>query len=119
MTTQQTHTILTQNGYEVGWQYDDENVVAKASAFHPDAIILDVIFPENDSAGFDLARELKKSSQTAHVPILMLSAINEKGLYGGSFSNRDRDDLFLPVDEFVEKPITPAHLLEKIARFAA
>ena len=112
-------TILTKNGYEVGCQYDNENVVANAEAFKPDAIILDVIFPEDDSAGFDVARDLKKSRATANVPILMLSAINEKGVYGGSFSNRDRDDMFLPVDEFVEKPISPTHLLEKIARLAA
>jgi hypothetical protein len=46
----------------------------------------------------------------------MLSAINEKGMYGFTFSNRDKDESYLPVEEFVEKPIQPEELLRKVAK---
>jgi response regulator RpfG family c-di-GMP phosphodiesterase len=40
----------------------------------------------------------------------MLSAVNQKGQYAGSFSNEDRDDTYLPVEQFIEKPINPKEL---------
>ena len=43
-------TALTANlknaGYDVKAQYDDKDLVANVAAFAPDAIILDVMFPE-------------------------------------------------------------------------
>ncbi|HAH05816.1 MAG TPA: hypothetical protein DCM05_04690 [Elusimicrobia bacterium] len=59
-------------------------------------------------------RAIRKNRSTKTLPILMLSAINEKGVCAGTFSNRDRDDSLLPVDQFIEKPIRPDQLLEKI-----
>jgi len=102
--------VLEKDGHEIGFQNDEENVVANVLEFSPDLIILDVIFPENDSAGFEIARTLKHDSQTKEIPILMLSAVNQKGQYAGSFSNEDRDDTYLPVEQFIEKPINPKEL---------
>ena len=34
----------------------------------------------------------------------------------GKFSNKDRDDSWFPVDEFVDKPIQPKDLLEKVTK---
>ena len=106
--------VLESTGYEVGAQYDDKNVVANVAEFGADLIILDVMFPDDSGAGFELARALKSDERTSHLPILMLSAINETGIYAGSFSNRDRDPSWLPVQEFVEKPISPKVLLAKV-----
>lgn len=106
--------VLKKNGYEVVSQYTEENVVDNLLDSKPDMVILDVMFPQNVSAGFDIAREIKKDKRVSHIPIIMLSAINEKGVYSGTFSNTDRDNSWLPVDEFVEKPIKPDQLLEKV-----
>jgi DNA-binding response OmpR family regulator len=106
--------VLKKNGYEVVSQYTEENVVDNLLDSKPDMVILDVMFPQNVSAGFDIAREIKKDKRVSHIPIIMLSAINEKGVYSGTFSNTDKDDSWLPVDEFVEKPIKPDQLLEKV-----
>jgi len=108
--------ILTSAGYRVGFQNDEENLINNVVAFKPDIIIMDVIFPENDTAGFDMSRQLKGNDSTKHIPIMMLSAVNEKGKSGFAFSNRDKDNSFLPVEEFVEKPIDPAELLKKIKK---
>ena len=107
--------VLESSGYKVSCQYHQEDVVENSLAFGADLIILDVMFPEDQNAGFKIARNLKSNQKTQDIPIVMLSAVNEKGLYAGTFSNKDRDDAFLPVQEFVEKPINPKSLLEKVA----
>ena len=106
--------VLESAGYELGAQYDDKNVVDKVAEFDADLVILDVMFPEDPGSGFEVARALKSDERTSRLPILMLSAINETGIYTGSFSNRDRDASWLPVQEFVEKPIGPKALLAKV-----
>lgn len=106
--------VLRKHGYGVDAQYDEKDVVKNLVEKKPDVVILDVMFPENESAGFDIAREIRKDPRTEKLPILMLSAINEKGVYAGTFSNKDRDESYLPVNEFIEKPIRPEQLLQKI-----
>jgi CheY-like chemotaxis protein len=106
--------VLQAHGYQVAAQYDEENVIANLSAQKPDLVILDVMFPQNPSAGFDIARQIKKDPATAAIPVIMLSAINEKGVYSGTFSNRDRDEDWMPVAEFIEKPIQNKQLLQKV-----
>ena len=107
--------VLQGEGYETAAQYDEISLLANVKSFGADLIILDVMFPEDESAGFRMARELREDSQLRDTPILMLSAINERGLYPGRFSDHDRDDAFLPVDAFVEKPISPNNLVAKVA----
>lgn len=106
--------VLKSAGYEIGAQHDDKDVVENAIAFRADLIILDVMFPEDSGAGFEVARQLKADIRTAGTPILMLSAVNETGIFTGRFSNKDRDDAWLPVQDFVEKPISPKSLLAKV-----
>ena len=106
--------VLKAHGYEVGCQYNEDNVIENLIAQKPDLVILDVIFPQNSTAGFDIARQIRKDQATAAIPIIMLSAINEKGVYAGTFSNNDRDDAWLPIDQFAEKPIQNDQLLQKV-----
>ena len=108
--------VLKSAGYRIGFQNDEEKLVENVVSFQPDIIILDVIFPENESAGFEMSRQLRGNDKTKHIPILMLSAVNEKGMGGFAFSNKDRDESFLPVEEFIEKPVLPDELLKKIAK---
>ena len=106
--------ILESEGYEVASQNDEDDVTDKISAFGPDAIILDVMFPENPTAGFDIARLVRGCAPIKEIPIIMLSAINEQATSASTFSNKDRDSAYLPVDEFVEKPVSPEALIAKI-----
>ncbi|MBT3234350.1 MAG: response regulator [Bdellovibrionales bacterium] len=106
--------VLKNSGFDVSSQYDENGVVENISEYQPDLVVLDVMFPENDGAGFDMARAIKGDKRIGHIPILMLSAINEKGEYAGTFSNRDRDSSWLPVEDFVEKPIDPVALINKV-----
>jgi CheY-like chemotaxis protein len=106
--------ILESKGYKVGAQNDDKGVVDNVVAFGADLVIVDVMFPEDSGAGFEMARALKSDERTSGLPILMLTSVNEAGIYVGRFSNRDRDESWLPVQEFVDKPIDPEVLLTKV-----
>jgi CheY-like chemotaxis protein len=90
--------------------------VENTHAFDANLIILDVMFPENDISGFEIARELRKSDKTKHIQILLLSAINEKRIFPRAFSKQNLNGALLPVDDFVEKPIPPMDLLKKVRK---
>jgi len=109
--------VLESQGYKVEAQYDDNDIVAHVKKINPDCIFLDVIFPEDDGAGFRMAREIRSEDSIKAIPLVMLSAVNEKGIYAGTFSNRDRDQEWLPVDEFIEKPMEPSALIEIVKRY--
>jgi DNA-binding response OmpR family regulator len=85
----------------------------------PDLIVLDVMFPEDSMAGFTLARALRSadSAQVRRVPILMLTAVNARFPLG--FTARDIDDSWMPVTDFLEKPVDLDQLVERVAHVLA
>jgi CheY-like chemotaxis protein len=106
--------ILESKGYVVGAQNDDRDVVDNVVEFGADLVIIDVMLPEDTGAGFKMARSLQADERTTALPRLMLTAVNEAGIYVGKFSSKDLDDAWLPVQEFVEKPVVPEVLLAKV-----
>jgi DNA-binding response OmpR family regulator len=103
-------TVLGEEGYETATEHSPETVLARIQERRPDAIVLDVMFPENPSAGFELARAIQRTHPG--LPILMLTAVNQQFPLG--FSNRDIDPTWLPITEFVEKPVDFQVLCEKM-----
>ena len=106
--------ILESKWHAVWAQNDDKDVVDNVIAFGADLVIVDVMFPEDPGAGFKMARALKADERTSALPLLMLTSVNEAGIYVGKLSNKDRDGSWLPVQEFVEKPVDPEVLLAKV-----
>lgn len=106
--------VLEGNGYVVGSQNDDKDVVDNVVEFGADLVILDVMLPEDTAAGFKMARALQADERTTALPRLMLTAVNEAGIYVGKFSKKDLDETWLPVQEFVEKPVVPEVFLAKV-----
>ncbi len=108
--------VLESKGYVVGSQNDDKDVVDNVLAFDADLVILDVMMPEDTAAGFKMARALKDDERTRDLPRIMLTAVNEAGIYVGKFSDKDKDDAWLPVQAFIDKPVDPEALLAKVAK---
>lgn len=109
-----TATVLRQSGHEVRTQQDIASAVKSMTENPPDLLILDVMFPEDSSAGFELARTLHSGDDRLRdIPILMLTAINTKFPLG--FNAGDIDDAWLPVSDFLEKPVDFEVLKEKVA----
>lgn len=105
-------TVCEAMGHEVRTFPSTSSALEEVARRVPDGIILDVMFPEDPSAGFQLARELRR--RRAALPILMLTAVNQQFPLG--FSTRDIDQKWLPVTDFVEKPVDFALLREKLTR---
>jgi CheY-like chemotaxis protein len=106
--------VLGDAGHEVKVVLDTASAVASMEQRRPDLAILDVMFPENASAGFELARTMQHSSETLKgVPVLMLTAVNAKFSLG--FGSRDIDGDWLPVADFLEKPVDLDVLQSKVA----
>jgi DNA-binding response OmpR family regulator len=105
---------LEANGYEVFAAITAEEGLQKVKEVEPDLIILDVML-ETTTAGFQVSLQLRSPDEDSeyaayrHIPILMLTAIHTTtSLRFGP------DEAYLPVDDFVDKPIDPNVLLEKV-----
>ena len=95
--------VLDRRGHNTTLIYDTEEAIERLERDPHDVLILDVMFPESASAGFHLAQEIRKHQSLSRLPILILSAINTKFPMG--FGPGDIDDAWMPVQDFLEKPI--------------
>ena len=105
--------VLQNAGHEVDVQYVPEEALVSVERRRPDLVLLDVMFPEDSSAGFKLARDERLKG----MPILMLTAVNAKFPLG--FSSKDIDDTWLPVADFLEKPLDFDMLCAKVTSLLA
>ena len=110
-----TSTILKSAGYAVVGANNGAEGLKKARETKPKLIILDVMMGST-TEGFHVAYEIRKDPQLAATPILMLTAIEKQT--GMKFSP-DKDEDYLPVEEFVSKPIDPDDLLARVERLIA
>ncbi len=108
--------LLKRKGHELTTVYDTEGVIEQLVRDPHDVLILDVMFPENAAAGFHLAQEIRKNESLGRLPILILSAINTKFPMG--FGPGDIDDAWMPVQDFLEKPIDFDVLADKVEMLA-
>lgn len=108
--------VLAEAGHTVSVLNEVEGALDQLEANPPDVLILDVMFPEDSQAGFTLARAIRARKKIAHLPILILSAINTRFPLG--FGPHDLDEDWMPVQDFLEKPIDFDALIERVGRLA-
>lgn len=105
--------VLEARDYKVVTARDGEEGLAKLKAEKPDLMILDLLMPKMD--GFAVCRELKdpRRAKYSNMPILILTSVKEE-------ASRRRYELetglALDVDDYVEKPIDPYTLLERVGK---
>lgn len=97
--------LFEQEGYVVLQQLDGMDLVARAAAAQPDAIVLDVGLPNAD--GRDLLSCLKRDPRTAMIPVVVWS--------GQDPDSQRRIALDLGAEDFIEKG-TAHELVAKIER---
>jgi len=96
--------ILSREGWEVSSHSDGATAMEAVARAVPDAIVLDVMLPNR--SGFDILRDLRAQAETAHVPVLMLTAKGQK---------RDRDLAeSYGATHFMTKPFSNQDVLERI-----
>ena len=106
--------ILRSRHHEVSTLSRLEGLEAQVRAVHPDLILLDVMFPDDPQGGFEAARRLRADTDLAHIPVLILSALNARSGLSFGFSEADISDGFMPVAGYLDKPIRPDKLLDQI-----
>ncbi len=102
--------ILRSHGFEVVTANNPDDGYRIVIETLPDLIILDVIMDEPDD-GFFLAQKFRKEG--IQTPIIMYTSISRA--MGIEFSK----SVMAPVDEFVEKPISPDELVSKVEKLLA
>ena len=105
-------------GHEVHVEPHIGHALETIDARRPDLVVLDVMFPQGSSAGFDFARALRHEREDLKdIPILMLTALGQRFPFG--FGPGDIDDSSVPVDNYLEKPVDPGFLREEVSRLLA
>lgn len=101
--------VLLRAGYEVRTADDIDKIGGVIGEWRPDVILTDVNMP--GVSGLELCRMLKSSYETAHVPVVLFSAVPSHELEGMA---RDCEaDGFLSKASGLERlPRDLAHLIE-------
>ncbi len=105
--------IIESQGYDVVTARDGIEGLANLKSENPDLLILDLMMPKLD--GFGVCKELQdpRWSKYKNIPILILTSVREE-------ASRRRYELEtgleLNVDDYVEKPVSPDVLLQRITK---
>ncbi len=100
------HNILATDGYKIESVADGVEVVNRCEANMPDLIILDAIMPNMN--GFDACRKIRMLKGGKHVPILVVTALDDDGSIEQAFDAGATD--------FIPKPIHFAVMRQRVAR---
>jgi two-component system, cell cycle response regulator len=95
-------------GFNVITALSGSDCLAKVELQIPDLILLDVMMPGMD--GFEVCRRIKADLKSAHVPVVMVSALdNSAARIAGKEAG---------ADDFLTKPVTEAILISCIQKFS-
>jgi two-component system, cell cycle response regulator len=95
---------LTAEYFEVVTAFNGSECLEKMESDAPDIVLLDVMMPGMD--GFEVCRRIKTNPKTAHVPVVMVTALDQSsdrvaGLDAGA-------------DDFLTKPVDDAALFARV-----
>ncbi|MEI9993856.1 MAG: PleD family two-component system response regulator [Rhizomicrobium sp.] len=95
---------LTAEYFEVVSAFNGLECLAKIDEAAPDIVLLDVMMPGMD--GFEVCRRIKNNPKTAHIPVVMVTALDQPsdrvaGLDAGA-------------DDFLTKPVDDAALFARV-----
>lgn len=102
--------VLQSKGYDVITATNPDDGYKIIKEHNPDLIILDVMMNEPDD-GFFLAQKLRR--EKIETPIIMYTSVSKT--LGLEFAAGE----MIPVDDFVEKPISPETLIDKVEKLLA
>lgn len=108
-----TSMILDKEGYKLSTAYNGKEAWAQMSQKKPDMVLLDVMM-STTLEGVDLARRMAGDAKLKDVPIIMISSIDST-YHAGKLP----DNIHIPIDAWLSKPVNPELLLRTVRRFLA
>jgi two-component system cell cycle response regulator len=96
--------LLIAEGYNLAFASDGAEALAEAAELTPDVVLLDVMMPDMD--GFEVCRRLRADPLLAEVPVIMVTALDDRdsclqGIEAGA-------------DDFVTKPFDRVELRARV-----
>jgi CheY-like chemotaxis protein len=106
-------SVLKSRSYQVIEASDGFEALRMLKDEKPDMMLLDLLMPGMD--GFSVVRELESSQEKEYpdVPILVISSVREEASHRRYELEMGRK---LAVDDYIEKPIEPFVLLQRIEK---
>ncbi len=101
--------LLDYEGYEVHSADSVESGIEKIAEVSPAIILLDIMFPEKKTRGFEAAGEIKEKHPK--IPIFVITAINRE--YAFDFTKED-----IKAEEFLNKPVDINKLVKLIRKYS-
>jgi formate transporter len=108
-----TRMILAEQGYEVASAASADEALKTMQETRPDLVLLDVMMA-TPLEGVSLAKTMAGDAKLASIPIIMISSIGNS-----EYAKLLPDDVHIPVDAWISKPLDPDHLLRTVKRFLA
>ena len=97
-------SVLINQGYELEFATNGREVLKKAAELKPDLILLDIMMPEMD--GIEVCQHLRKDKELAEVPVVMVTALDDR--------NTRIVCIDAGADDFITKPIDRAELRARV-----
>lgn len=104
--------LLEHSGHVVETFNEVDGAIEKILKVKPEIVILDVMFPNNPAGGFDISRQIRDTEAIKDIPVVLLTGVNQE--LPVDFSSADIDSEWMPVQDFLEKPVDMDVLLKKI-----
>jgi two-component system, OmpR family, response regulator len=98
--------FLEKQGFTIYTADGGEKCISLLGTVKPDLILLDIMMEPMD--GWETLDRIKANPATSDVPVLMFSA--------KKITPEEAHDHSLNIEDFVSKPVNPAHLMESIKR---
>ncbi|HZD11156.1 MAG TPA: response regulator [Candidatus Binatia bacterium] len=96
--------LLAKEDYELIYANDGHEALRRASQVIPDVILLDIMMPGMD--GFEVCRHLREHPVLAEVPIIMVTALNDRKSW--------MEGIEAGADDFVFKPFDTVELRTRV-----
>ncbi|NJO07222.1 MAG: response regulator [Chloroflexaceae bacterium] len=97
-------TLLQSDAYTLVFAHDGQTALEHAARVVPDLILLDVMMPDMD--GFEVCRRLRATQMLAEVPIIMVTALDDR-------ESRIKG-IIVGADDFITKPVDPVELRARV-----
>jgi CheY-like chemotaxis protein len=103
-TTALFESLIRNIGHEPVSVNSSLTAIETIKAESPDLILLDIMMP--DVNGIELCKMIKAIQDIRHIPIMMVSALSDKGT--------KRDSSNAGAEDFLTKPVLPQNFAKKI-----
>jgi CheY-like chemotaxis protein len=104
-----TSKVLTKSGYEVVSAANGAKALQAMRQESPDVVLLDIMM-SYILDGLDVSREMAEDPQLKDIPVIMVTSLT--GVKGSGMFPTDE---YIPVDEWLSKPVDPETLLDRVS----